>query len=138
MQSLLDESVVENICEKPLALCITSSGFEMLHVKMTSLSTSLVCLHSLGVEKSFEPRTRTILPNVDRGTPLRQVETFNDMSGPQIPPGQTWFDTHKMSFQDVPVDPSDKGIATSEFLEAAESTTTLFGGLSSTLHWSFC
>jgi hypothetical protein len=51
------------------------------------------------------------------------------MSGPQIPPGQTWFDTHKKSFQDVPVDPSDKGIATSEFLEAAESTTTLFGGL---------
>jgi hypothetical protein len=60
------------------------------------------------------------------------------MSGPQIPPGQTWFDTHKKSFQDVPVDPSDKGIATSEFLEAAESTTTLFGGLSSTFDWSFC
>jgi hypothetical protein len=49
------------------------------------------------------------------------------MSGLQIPPGQTWFDTHKRSFQDVSIDPSDKGIATSEFLDAAESTTTLFG-----------
>jgi hypothetical protein len=85
--------------------------------------------------RRLQLHTPTILPPiVDRGTPLRQVETFNDMSGPQIPPGQTWFDTHKKSFQDVPVDPSDQGIATSEFLEAAESTTTLFGGLSSTLH----
>jgi hypothetical protein len=45
----------------------------------------------------------------------------------QIPPGGTWFDTHKKSFADVPVDSKDQGIATSEFLEAAESTTTLFG-----------
>lgn len=45
----------------------------------------------------------------------------------RIPPGGTWFDTHKTSFVDVPVDPEDQGIATSEFLEAAESTTTLFG-----------
>jgi hypothetical protein len=82
--------------------------------------------------------SQSLPPIVDRGTPLRQVETLNDMSGPQIPPGQTWFDTHKKSFQDVPVDPSDQGIATGEFLEAAESTTTLFGRLSSTLHWSFC
>lgn len=49
------------------------------------------------------------------------------MSGLQIPPGQTWFDTHEKSFQDVPIDPSDKGIATTEFLDAAMSTTTLFG-----------
>jgi len=53
------------------------------------------------------------------------------MSGPQIPPGGTWFDTHKKSFQDVPIDPNDKGISTSEFLEAAESTTTLFDLLGS-------
>ena len=45
----------------------------------------------------------------------------------QIPPGGTWFDMHKKSFVDVPVDPKDQGISTSEFLEAAESTTTLFG-----------
>ena len=43
-----------------------------------------------------------------------------------ILPGQTWFDTHKRSFADVPIDPKDQGIATSEFLEAAEATTTLF------------
>lgn len=44
-----------------------------------------------------------------------------------IPVGGTWFDTHKKSFVDVPIDPKDQGIATTEFLEAAESTTTLFG-----------
>lgn len=45
----------------------------------------------------------------------------------QIPPGGTWFDTHKKSFIDVPIDTNDQGISTSEFLEAAESTSTLFG-----------
>ncbi len=45
----------------------------------------------------------------------------------QLPPGGTWFDTHKKSFVDVSIDSKDQGIATSEFLEAAESTTTLFG-----------
>lgn len=39
----------------------------------------------------------------------------------------TWFDTIKRSFADVPVD-ANKGISTEEFLEAAESLTTLFGG----------
>jgi hypothetical protein len=46
----------------------------------------------------------------------------------EIPAGGTWFDTLKRSFDDVPVDAAnDNGIATSEFLEAAESLTTLFG-----------
>lgn len=40
------------------------------------------------------------------------------------PPGGTYFDRVK-SFADVPV--TDSGIATTEFLEAAESLTTLFG-----------
>jgi hypothetical protein len=49
-------------------------------------------------------------------------------SVPEIPPNGTWFDTLKRSFVDVPVDKEkDNGIATSEFLEAAESLTTLFG-----------
>jgi hypothetical protein len=40
----------------------------------------------------------------------------------------TFFDTMKRSFTDVPVDASkDNAISTSEFLEAAESLTTLFG-----------
>ena len=42
------------------------------------------------------------------------------------PPGGTYFDRVK-SFADVPV--KDSGIATTEFLEAAESLTTLFGML---------
>jgi hypothetical protein len=46
------------------------------------------------------------------------------MSAP-IPADGTWFDTLKRSFADVPID--ENGIATGEFLEAAESLTTLFG-----------
>lgn len=40
-------------------------------------------------------------------------------------PGGTFFDSIKKSFADVPVD--DNAIATSPFLEASESLTTLFG-----------
>lgn len=43
------------------------------------------------------------------------------------PPGGTFFDTLKESFVDVPVDASkDNAVSTTEFLEAAESLTTLF------------
>jgi hypothetical protein len=44
------------------------------------------------------------------------------------PPGGTFLDTLKKSFTDVPIDTErDNAIATTEFLEAAESLTTLFG-----------
>jgi hypothetical protein len=44
------------------------------------------------------------------------------------PPGGTFFDTVQRSFVDVPVDASkDNAISTTEFLEAAESLSTLFG-----------
>lgn len=43
-----------------------------------------------------------------------------------IPPGKTWFDTHKTSFSGVAIGP-DQGIDTATFLEAAEATATLFG-----------
>jgi hypothetical protein len=40
----------------------------------------------------------------------------------------TFFDTINKSFVDVPVDAAkDNAISTTEFLEAAESLTTLFG-----------
>ena len=40
----------------------------------------------------------------------------------------TFFDTVKKSFSDVPVDAAnDNAIDTTQFLEAAESLTTLFG-----------
>ncbi|KAL1857174.1 hypothetical protein Plec18167_004649 [Paecilomyces lecythidis] len=49
-----------------------------------------------------------------------------------IPPGGTWFDTLRKSFVDVPIDTANNdGIATTEFLEAAESLTTLFDLLGS-------
>ncbi|KAG9744702.1 putative glycolipid transfer protein HET-C2, partial [Aureobasidium melanogenum] len=47
-----------------------------------------------------------------------------------FPPGGTFFDTLKRSFTDVPVE-SGK-IATTQFLEACESLTTLFDVLGST------
>lgn len=44
------------------------------------------------------------------------------------PAGGTWFDTLKKSFVDVPVDASkDNAVPTTDFLEASESLTTLFG-----------
>ncbi|KAH0829852.1 hypothetical protein AYO21_12040 [Fonsecaea monophora] len=52
------------------------------------------------------------------------------MSGTKIPPGKTWFDTHKVHFDDVPVS-DDDGISTLEFLDASEATTTLFDLLGS-------
>lgn len=53
-----------------------------------------------------------------------------------IPEGGTWFDTLKRGFDAVPV-AGDNAISTSEFLEAAESLTTLFGVyLSFILAWS--
>lgn len=51
-----------------------------------------------------------------------------DTKTPAYPPGGTWFDTLNKSFVDVPVDTTnDNAIATSDFLEAAESLSTLFG-----------
>lgn len=54
------------------------------------------------------------------------------------PPGGTWLDTQKKSFVDVPVDKEkDNAISTTEFLEAAESLTTLFGIFSIRLIFKF-
>ncbi|KAK1593839.1 glycolipid transfer protein [Colletotrichum navitas] len=48
----------------------------------------------------------------------------------QIPPGGTYLDTFKKSFVDVPVDAEkDNAIATTDFLDAAESLTTIFDAL---------
>jgi len=45
-----------------------------------------------------------------------------------IEPGSTLLDTFKQSFTDFPVDPQkDNAISTTEFLDAAESLTTMFG-----------
>ncbi|KAL8713269.1 MAG: hypothetical protein Q9225_006803 [Loekoesia sp. 1 TL-2023] len=49
-----------------------------------------------------------------------------------FPPGGTWFDTLKKSFIDVHVDAANgNAIPTSDFLDAAESLTTLFDLLGS-------
>lgn len=50
------------------------------------------------------------------------------MSAPVIPPGSTIVQSFKKSFVDVPIDEANgRAIATSDFLEAAESLTTIFG-----------
>lgn len=50
------------------------------------------------------------------------------MSAPVIPPGGTIVDTFRKSFADVPIDADkDNAIATTEFLDAAESLVTIFG-----------
>ena len=49
-----------------------------------------------------------------------------------FPPGGTFFDTIKQNFTTVPVE-GDNKIATTQFLEAAESLTTLFGMVPLTL-----
>ncbi|KAI8941557.1 hypothetical protein NX059_002772 [Plenodomus lindquistii] len=54
------------------------------------------------------------------------------MATAAYPPGGTFFDTLKKSFEDVPIDAEkDSAISTTEFLEAAESLTTLFDVLGS-------
>lgn len=47
------------------------------------------------------------------------------------PPGGTFLDTLKKSFVDVPIAPGTNAVSTTEFLEAAESLTTLFDVLGS-------
>lgn len=50
------------------------------------------------------------------------------MSAPVIPPGGTIVQTFRQSFVDVPIDPDkNNAIATTQFLDAAESLTTIFG-----------
>jgi hypothetical protein len=50
------------------------------------------------------------------------------MAAQSYPDGGTFLDTLKKSFTDVPVDKEkDNAVSTTEFLEAAESLTTLFG-----------
>ncbi|KAK7749114.1 hypothetical protein SLS62_008401 [Diatrype stigma] len=54
------------------------------------------------------------------------------MSAPTFPPGGTLLDTFKQSFTDVPIDANNENaISTTEFLDAAESLTTIFDALGS-------
>ena len=52
-------------------------------------------------------------------------------SATTFPPGGTILQVLKRSFADVPIDAANgDAISTSEFLEAAESLTTIFGAVS--------
>lgn len=63
-------------------------------------------------------------------TSPKEPKIYKMASAQKYPPGGTFFDTLKRNFTQVPVNQDkDNAIATSEFLEAAESLTTLFGML---------
>ncbi|KAF4994275.1 hypothetical protein FDECE_13167 [Fusarium decemcellulare] len=54
------------------------------------------------------------------------------MSDPSFPPGGTIVQTFKRSFTDVPIDAANgDAVSTTEFLEAAESLTTMFDAIGS-------
>ena len=60
--------------------------------------------------------------------PNSTYKSITMASANAFPPGGTFLDTLKKSFSDVPINKEkDNAIATTEFLEAAESLTTLFG-----------
>lgn len=60
--------------------------------------------------------------------PSRIINQLNRLLNKHTDTMSTFFDTVKKSWEDVPVDASkDNAISTTEFLEAAESLTTLFG-----------
>ncbi|EXJ78796.1 hypothetical protein A1O1_09198 [Capronia coronata CBS 617.96] len=54
------------------------------------------------------------------------------MTKVQIPAGKTWFDVQTRHFADVPVS-AEQEVSTAEFLEATESTTTIFDLLGSAI-----
>ena len=74
--------------------------------------------HRLSVTST--PHHRLLLDLTADNTIMASTDSY--------PPGGTFLDTLKKSFSDVPVDmEKNNAIATTEFLEAAESLTTLFG-----------
>ena len=69
----------------------------------------------------------TNINNIPDHAPTRSA-TMSTAVKIAYPPGGTFWDTIKTSFVDVPVDAnSQNAISTTEFLQAAESLTTLFG-----------
>lgn len=54
------------------------------------------------------------------------------MAATQIPEGGTYIDTFKASFTTVPIDAEKaNAISTTEFLDASEALTTMFGTVDS-------
>ena len=78
----------------------------------------------------FFAATNTPLPISALNCSIERARSKN-MAVPHsvpFPSGGTWFDTLHKTFDHVHVQANnDNGIPTSEFLEAAESLTTLFG-----------
>jgi hypothetical protein len=67
-------------------------------------------------------------PSLALQSPNSTHKSITMASANAFPPGGTFLDTLKKSFTDVPIiKEKDNAIATTEFLEAAESLTTLFG-----------
>jgi hypothetical protein len=84
-----------------------------------------------GVPRLLSPLL--VPPQLSRKLPIQLLNYTNSLettmaSTKAYPPGGTFLDTVKKSFTDVPVDnEKDNAVSTTEFLEATESLTTLFG-----------
>jgi hypothetical protein len=84
-----------------------------------------------GVPRLLSPLL--VPPQLSRKLPIPPLNYTNNLkttmaSTKAYPPGGTFLDTVKKSFTDVPVDKEkDNAVSTTEFLEATESLTTLFG-----------
>ena len=115
-----------------MALCWTLEiplpPFNWNHPKLDPTIHTIVVSRPLHLQLSF-PLIHHALSGI-ASIPLRlsSSEPLPTMSAPVIPPGGTIVQTFKQSFVDVPVD-ADKGnaVATTQFLDAAESLTTIFG-----------
>jgi hypothetical protein len=74
------------------------------------------------------PQTSTSLSLQPPNSTHKAHKALTMASTNAYPPGGIFLDTLKKSFSDVPINKEkDNAIATTEFLEAAESLTTLFG-----------
>ena len=82
-----------------------------------------------GATRGLHPPVKNAPVQVNQERKSRLATFLQAMTTkPSYPPGGTWFDTLKKSFTNVTVDATnDNAIPTADFLEAAESLTTLFG-----------
>ena len=79
-------------------------------------------------ERSFQTLPVEFTPTTTFPTPKPTYYSTAMAATTAIPAGGTWFNTLKKSFVDVPVDAAHgNAIATTDFLDAADSLTTLFG-----------
>ncbi len=98
----------------PQITCPTLNLAQVPHLHISPLSSTIP--------------VQTPTPLRTTNFPTRKYRNYTMAAAQAYPPGGTFLNTLKKSFTDVPVDKEkENAVATTEFLEAAESLTTLFG-----------